>query len=112
MAGKRGNPNWKKGIPSPNPTGMSAEVAKQREALKVALADDGPRIHAALMRLVDADNPQAIIYAHQRVFGKPPAAPEDRAQEDAMVEKLSDAIKRRDTDGLLTAYAVLTREKT
>lgn len=59
---------------SGNPAGVPKEAVEFREALRA----DAPAIHAALMRLVAEGNAPAIIYAHQRVFGKPPSAEEDR----------------------------------
>jgi len=75
---------------------MTKEVADFRRALK----EDAPRIHAALMALVEEGNPQAVIYAHQRVFGKPPAAEEDR---DAL--KAAGAPSRELVDAALKALA-------
>lgn len=43
----------------------------ERTELRRALEADGDKVHAALMRLVDADNAQAIIYAHTQLIGKP-----------------------------------------
>lgn len=54
-----------------NPGGMPGEVAQATRDLRQALEGDRDRIHAALMRLVDADNAPAIIYAHTQLIGKP-----------------------------------------
>jgi hypothetical protein len=54
-----------------NPGGMPAKVAQAVRDLRAALEGDADEVHAALMRLVRADNPQAIIYAHTQLIGKP-----------------------------------------
>lgn len=46
-------------------------ISKDRLDLRNALEADADKIHAALMRLVDADNAPAIIYAHTQLIGKP-----------------------------------------
>ena len=54
-----------------SPGGLTREIRAAGDALRAALEQDGPRIHEALMRLVDADNSPAIIYAHTQLIGKP-----------------------------------------
>lgn len=53
-----------------NPGGMTEAQRKARDELREALAGDAAKVHAALIRLVEADNPQAIVYAHQVLHGK------------------------------------------
>lgn len=50
---------------------MTAVEREARDALRRALAADRGEVHDALLRLVKADNPQAVIYAHQQIYGKP-----------------------------------------
>lgn len=66
----RSSTSFKKGHTG-NPGGMAAELANARHDLRAALENDAEKIHAALMRLVDADNAPAIIYAHTQLIGKP-----------------------------------------
>lgn len=62
-----------KGRPfSKGQSGNPGGVPKAAIDLRRALERDGDEIHAALMALVREGNPQAVIYAHQRAFGKPP----------------------------------------
>lgn len=65
-----GSTKFKKGT-SGNPGGMPKAVASAVRDLRAALEGDKDRIHAALMRLVDADSAPAIIYAHTQLIGKP-----------------------------------------
>jgi hypothetical protein len=57
---------------SANPGGMTAEQRRARDELREALAKDSAEVHAALLRLIKNDNPQAIVYAHQVLHGKEP----------------------------------------
>jgi hypothetical protein len=57
---------WKKGE-SGNPGGKPRDA----KALRQALMQDGPEVHAALMALVRDGNPQAVIYAHRQLIGDP-----------------------------------------
>lgn len=68
----RGNPNWVKGGPSPNPTGQSAEQRAARDAIRAALAGKREMVHDALIALIEAGNERATIYAHQVLHGKEP----------------------------------------
>lgn len=70
MANPTGKGGFIKGQ-SGNPLGVSPEVAAAREALRAALAKDATEVHEALMYLVKERNPQAVIYAHQQLHGKP-----------------------------------------
>lgn len=45
------------------------EVAK---LLRELLEGDTEKVHAALMRLIEAGDSRAILYAHQQLVGKPP----------------------------------------
>lgn len=54
-----------------NPGGLTKEQARERADLRAALEGCGQEVHDALMRLVRADNAQAILYAHQQIIGKP-----------------------------------------
>lgn len=73
MANPEGKGGFRKGCKG-NPGGLTKEQRKARDELREALAKDGPRVHAALMRLVDADNPAAVVYAHTALHGKEPLA--------------------------------------
>lgn len=73
MANPEGKGGFKKGCKG-NPGGLTKEQRAARDELRAALAKDGARIHAALMRLVDNDNPAAVVYAHTALHGKEPMA--------------------------------------
>ena len=108
---KRGNPNWAKDASgkgtSGNPGGHHAAVLRARDELNAALALEKDVIHEALIKLVKDGNPQATMYAHQKLAGKPPAADEDNKHQDGMVAKLHDAMSERPVSELLSFYRVL-----
>src|SRR5262245_2645402 len=68
----RGNPNWRRGGPSPNPTGMSAEEQKARDALRTALA--APEMfqawQAAYLSLLRERNPVIVKDYADRIGGR------------------------------------------
>lgn len=53
---------------SGNPGGVSKE---KREFLAALRGEDSGEVYAAMMRLVRADNPQAVLRAWEYVVGKP-----------------------------------------
>lgn len=57
---------------SGNPGGLTKAQREARDKLRAALAEDAEEVHKALMRLVKADVPAAVVYAHQVIHGKEP----------------------------------------
>lgn len=64
----RGNPNWKRGGPSPNPGGRPREEREVVEALRL----HGDELVAALLKLAIGKKPnvKAIAEAFNRAYGK------------------------------------------
>lgn len=69
---KRGNPNWVKGGPSPNPGGQTQEQREARDLLRKLLADDAKTVHDMLMSRIREGSDLLIKYAHEQLHGKAP----------------------------------------
>lgn len=69
-----GNPNWKKGMSSPNPTGRPRGIVDKRTRVTQALMDDAPKIARVVIDAALAGDVQAAGLVLSRV------APALRAQ--------------------------------
>lgn len=85
--GKKWGAHFTKGA-SGNPGG----VPKEEHDLRRLLAADGKDIHDALMDLVRAREPVAVIYAHRQLVGEPPQTVNHKHSVDAeeLIERLTD----------------------
>jgi hypothetical protein len=70
---KRGNPNWVKGGPSPNPAGR----ARGYEAFRESCREHSPEAVAALVSKVREGDVSAMRVLLEYGWGKPSSAPED-----------------------------------
>jgi hypothetical protein len=76
MEGKRGNPNWVKGGPSPNPGGRPKAATELRQRLEVlALDDDAAQVLRELMQSPDEKiRLDTVKFIVDHVKGKPSQA--------------------------------------
>ena len=56
-----GNPNWKKGGPSPNSKGRPPSSSKQQKLMQRMLEDAGKVVDAVLGKAKDGDDASAIL---------------------------------------------------
>lgn len=94
----RGNPNWKRGGPSPNPGGRPKEEREVVEALRL----HGDELVEALLRLALAKKPnvKAIAEAFNRAYGKAKQVVELTGAGGGPVEIDLKRLKQEDLDAL------------